>query len=1028
MDKQIFEIETKIKALIDAGKFDETYSLSDELLGLSLKYYGEKSLKYANLLPLIITVLNFKGDFIKSEKLAMQCLEITEIHMGKNSELYIDRLNTLISVYHKIGKYFEAIELSKKAISSSQKLLGEENQYYARSLMGLAGVYYLIGLFDKAEPLMVKAYNIYQQVLGDENLTCAGAVNNLAILYHAMGNYSVAKKMHYKGMELINKLVGEKHPFYAQRLNNLANLCLATGEYSTAKALYEKAVSITKSMEGKTFNYAFYGFNLAAYYISHDDANKAKPLLFETLEILKNSWGEQHPSYAMQLIDVGNMYLNLGKYDEAGSIYKQSIAIWETSISCNNYYYAFGLNKLANIFYIMGEFEKSSELVSKVIHIYSEVLGKSHPEYSEVLVLQSLISAFTNHEIIALESLNDASLIQDEMIMQILSTGSESQKLDFIKKIQPSIDIHLSLVIKHFTDSLKVFRETLDLVLRRKAITAEALAAQRDAVYSGKYPELVEKLHDLTILRTQIAMKELKGPTSEEKEYHDKLISEWKEKRDNLESELARQIPEMNLEERLRQADRKAVAKVLPKDSVLVEFVKFNEYDFKAIPAKGEKHWKPARYLAFVLPSGDPDNIRMIDLGEAEAIDKLIDNFRASVLSDFDVPERSATTVKSNIKKPDNDTGKTLRKAVFDKIEDGIKGYSKIFIAPDGNLSRLPFEVLPTSDGRYLIDDYNISYLSVGRDMLRFERQSSGSPVAALVVADPNFDMGRDMSLEPGEPETEFSFAKGWRKSRDFDRTSLKFDRLPGTRPESDKVSDLLKTKSWLDNEVLESKLKAVHSPYIMHLATHGFFLEDQRINLEKESGQRYENPLLRSGLALAGANTFIKGGTLPDEAEDGILTAEDVSGLDLTETEMVVLSACDTGLGEIRTGEGVFGLRRSFMLAGAKTLVMSLWKIPDLATPILMERFYENLINRKMGRAESLRDAQIHTRDITLGEVKKKWLTDEMIGKLSAGNEAFKRDLIELTEQPDDHTPFKAPIYWGAFICQGDPRPIKMK
>jgi len=226
----------------------------------------------------------------------------------------------------------------------------------------------------------------------------------------------------------------------------------------------------------------------------------------------------------------------------------------------------------------------------------------------------------------------------------------------------------------------------------------------------------------------------------------------------------------------------------------------------------------------------------------------------------------------------------------------------------------------------------------------------------------------------------------------------------------------------------LKGKLKSIHSPLIMHLATHGFFLEDQKINLEKESGQRYENPLLRSGLAMAGANTFIKGEALPDEAEDGILTAEDVSGLDLIGTELVVLSACDTGLGEVRTGEGVFGLRRSFMLAGTKTLVMSLWKVPDLATPILMERFYDNLINRGLGRSESLRDAQIRVRNITIGEIRKKWLTGEMIEKLSSGNEESKKDLKELASEPDEYTPFKDPIYWGAFICQGDPSPVKFQ
>ena len=331
---------------------------------------------------------------------------------------------------------------------------------------------------------------------------------------------------------------------------------------------------------------------------------------------------------------------------------------------------------------------------------------------------------------------------------------------------------------------------------------------------------------------------------------------------------------------------------------------------------------------------------------------------------------------------------------------------------------------MPTDDGKFLIDDYHISYLSVGRDVLRFAAESTGIPSGALVAADPDFDMGTMEKHE--EPTGEHALLRGWRSSRDFDRSSLRFERLPGTRPESDKVSAILKTKPWLEDKVLEGNLKSVHSPFILHLATHGFFLEDQKIDPGMEKGPRYENPLLRSGLALAGANTSIKGGTLPDEAEDGLLTAEDVSGLDLTNTELVVLSACDTGLGEIRTGEGVFGLRRAFMLAGAKTLVMSLWKVADLTTPIIMGRFYDNLLNKKLPRDESLREAQLYLRGLAIKEIRKKWLTKNMISKLSSGNQKIERELEDFLKLPDNTTPFSDPLYWGAFICQGDPSPIK--
>jgi CHAT domain-containing protein len=185
------------------------------------------------------------------------------------------------------------------------------------------------------------------------------------------------------------------------------------------------------------------------------------------------------------------------------------------------------------------------------------------------------------------------------------------------------------------------------------------------------------------------------------------------------------------------------------------------------------------------------------------------------------------------------------------------------------------------------------------------------------------------------------------------------------------------------------------------------------------------KNPLLRSGLALAGASSWCQGKPLPPEAEDGILTAEDVSGMDLLNTELVVLSACETGLGDMLVGEGVFGLRRAFVMAGAKTLVMSLWSIPDLATAILMERFYENLLNRELPRDESLRDAQFYLRDITIFQIKDRWLSREMIEHLSGGNDNIKGYLQYMAQQPDDHRPFTSPRYWGAFICQGDPSPL---
>jgi hypothetical protein len=498
---------------------------------------------------------------------------------------------------------------------------------------------------------------------------------------------------------------------------------------------------------------------------------------------------------------------------------------------------------------------------------------------------------------------------------------------------------------------------------------------------------------------------------------------------------------------------------------VLIEVVRFNAYDFTAVPARGERHWQPACYLAFVVPAREPDNVHMVDLGEAEEIDKLVETFRESLI-------RSGTSrvgVQQQLAQTQHRTnGYDLRAAVFDSLKDVLGGRTRLLLSPDGALTRLPFEILPLDDGRLLMDTYHISYLSTGRDVLRFGVPSSGRPTAPVVAADPDFDLTvgvqspDSVSLHPGyaagkQQSPDFmkpilSTAEGSHPgyearsvghySRDLERARMGFERLPGSRIEGERIAARLGVEPWLEHTALEARLKACDSPRILHLATHGHFLSDQEYDLNKTlhalglpgwhggsdrfTGPGLENPMLRSMLALAGANTWLKDQPLLPEAEDGLLTAEDVSGLNLLGTDLVVLSACNTGLGNVRTGEGVFGLRRAFVLAGAKTLVMSLWGVPDLATAVLMEQFYDNLLTHKLPRDEALHAAQRYTRDLTVGQLKKDgWLTEEMIERLAGGNEKTRKKLQDWARQPDDYRPFAHPYWWGAFICQGDPGPL---
>lgn len=307
-------------------------------------------------------------------------------------------------------------------------------------------------------------------------------------------------------------------------------------------------------------------------------------------------------------------------------------------------------------------------------------------------------------------------------------------------------------------------------------------------------------------MRKQIALKTLAGPGQESLDTHKKSIVNWNAQKEKLEADLVHQIPEMNMEQKLQNADRKTVAKALPMGTVLIEFVHFHIFNFNAVVAQGEQQWKPARYVAFVLPAGEPDKVKIIDLGEAENIENMINIFRASITGEAEgrhlVPAQFLQD-KGSGKTAYMSDGNELRAAVFAPLIDSFDGHKRLFLAPHGDLSRLPFEALPTGDGRCLIDDYRISYINVGRDVLRFGAISIAQPNSPLVAADPDFDLASDGT----STLTEDTVPCG-RRSRDLVGSALHFERLPCTRTEGEQIASMLGVQPLIEGNVLETWLK----------------------------------------------------------------------------------------------------------------------------------------------------------------------------------------------------------------------------
>jgi CHAT domain-containing protein/Tfp pilus assembly protein PilF len=878
-------------------------------------------------------------------------------------------LNGLADLAKAAGEYARAARLFDEALAEARA--GSHLPEFVTTLTNQATLFSEMGQYDRAEPLFLRALEIHRGTVGEWHPEYATALNNLGGLYESRGDYRRAEAYYRQALEVREAALGDRSPDVANSLNSLGALAHALGDFAKAEPLYRRALEIRQNVfEPGHPAIATSLHNLAALARSRGDHATALALARQACGQISAASGDASPAHATALSNLASLLADGHRYDEAEAIHRRVLEIRQGLPEESPINLALARNNLADVLRARGDLGAAESLYREALETARQALGDRHPGVAVALTNLATIAVPTGRETEALADFQQAATILDGIIGQVFSLGSESRRAAYLADIRLNFDAFLSLVFQLRDRSPEAVAAGLDLVLRRKAIGMEALAVQRDAVLGRRHPELSAALQNWSDLRRRIARKTLDGPGPEGAETHRKLLAEWEERRDEIEASLARTIPEMNLEERLRDADRSRVAAALPAGSALVEIVRLRLFDFQAVPAKGQPKWRAPRYLAFVLQAGVPDGAILVDLGEAVPIDETIAKFQAAM-------NDKGRDLHSARQQPAVAAGESLaaelRARFFDNLEQALQGTRRLIIAPDGDLARVPFEVLPAGKDRRLIDDYEISYVSVGRDLLR-----PGADVAMGARSDPVVVAAPDFALGGAGPPLEFS-------------------PLEGTSREGEKVARMLHVEPWLGSSAVESRLKAVKAPRILHLATHGFFLEDRlpgsepdRAGTEPMEGAigrpalaSHKNPLLRSGLALAGAETWVKGGQPPAEAEDGLLTAEDVTGMDLYGTELVVLSACQTGLGDVLVGEGVFGLRRAFVLAGSATLVMSLWKVPDDETCALMVDFHTRLLAGK-GPAEALRLAQ----------------------------QELRSRCPEIAR-------------WGAFICQGDTTPL---
>lgn len=1031
--------------LHDAGRYDEAVPMAERALAIQESVLGQDHPDVAATVNNLAELYLAKNDYTRAEPLLLRALAIREKMFGTDHSDVASSLSSLAELYYAMGDYKRAAPLFLRALAIDEKAQGAEHPSVASDLNNLGVLYKVQGDYERAEPLLLRALAIDEKVLGKESPNIAGDLNNLATLYQAKGDYVRAEPLFAQVLTILEKAYGPKHPLVAATLNNLAEFCRMKGDYLCAEPLYLRTLTILKEISGAehpnvltvmnnlALLYSAKGDssraealhrqalairekalavdhpdiaqslnNLATAYEEMGDPARAEPLYMRSLAIREKVFSEEHPLVAESLHNLGEMYRAMGDLSRAEPLYARSLAILEKVLGVDHPSVATVINNLALLYIARGDYSRAETLYAHSLSILEKAYGPKHPLVAQALNnLAALCEANGDYQR-AVQYLRRSQEIREHNLELILTTGSEKQKQLYLNTLSAETDGIVSLHVHSVPSNVEASQLALTAILLRKGRALDAVTDQIATLRRHATSQDQAMFDQLAAARSYLATLQLFGGGQMAPKVRQEQITKLEAEVEHLEGEISRRSGEFRAQSQIITLD--AVRKAIPADAALVEIFKYQPFNPKA--QNRAERFSTARYVAYVLHR-NAMTPQWVELGEASTIDEEVGRLRAALRD----PKR--WDIQS--------LARTLDERVMRPIRKLLGQLHHILLSPDGALNLIPFATLVDENGKYLIEDYSFTYLTSGRDLLRLQAQTVSNSVP-VIIANPLYDLRATSRPRKSGGIANKRASKEDENRRSIDFTQKKYIPLLGTEEEAAGLVKLLpqRTQVLLQAKATEAALKQLHRPLILHIATHGFFLPDQlQVSPSDKTLHRgtfdvlemsplpakWENPLLRSGLVLTGVKQGQSGA-----GEDGVLTALEAAGLDLRGTKLVVLSACETGLGEVRNGAGVYGLRRALVLAGSETQVMSLWKVSDSGTRDLMTTYYKRLKTGE-GRTESLRQVQLAM----------------LRGQLSPSMNSGKRETRDTNEKIVIKD-YRHPYYWAAFIQSGNWRSLDGK
>lgn len=1003
-----------------SNKYSQAIQLGTEALELIEQIFGKESPDYAMSLNDLANYNYSMGHYMDAVRLSTKALDIMKTSNGSNNPEYATILNTLANCYYGLGNYTDAIEFSTEALNIRETTLGMEHPDYALSLNNMADYYASSGNYAESIRLATEALNIRENVFGKNHPEYAMSLNNLAHYYGLIGDYSEAIRLGTEALELIEKLLGNNNQYYAASLSNLSTYNTCLGNYAEAIRLEDKALNIRKQVLGKEhIDYAASLNNLASYNYYLGNCSEAIGLCTEALRIERNVLGESHPDYATTLNNLAEYNASVGNYAEAIRLATEALDIRAKTLGTNHPDFAMSLNNLANYFSDAGYYAEAVKLGTKALNTIEKSYGKDHPNYATSLNNLAFYNYNSGNYSEAMRLGLETLKIRENLLgMQHPDYATCLADLAAYSFKYGSTDA-VGYCVEATEALAGIVRRTFaDLTARERNLFWEQYKAWFEGTIHGiaydmPSDSLAENGYNGALMAKGLLLHSEMELSTLLKESGDEEVANIYNDLKNLRLQINK-LYEMPVAERPLDADSlERVAQGLERQLVQRSKV-YGDYtanlviDWKQVRQKLGSGEMAVEFVSFPLRN-DSVMYAAYCLRKDMPSPKMVPLFE----------ERQLTSIDKGLYLSSN----ALYNLIWKPLEDEMEGVTTVYFAPSGELYNLPVENLPVDGSTYNSDLRSYRRLSSTRQLAL--RRDGVEVARAAVYGGLKYDTDT-VTLANDSRKYRMAEPVQWSSRAVADSLNLRDGvyELPATKIEAEEIDKALETaridtKLYTDTIGTEASFKALSGSGVnaLHIATHGFYWTEREatqldglafLGTDMPTVVQEDKALTRSGLLFAGANTALKGLPLPDGVEDGVLTAKEIAALDLRSLDLVALSACQTGLGEI-TGDGVFGLQRGFKKAGTNTLLMSLWKVDDTATQLLMTQFYKNLLSG-MGKYEALAAAQKYLRElevevkITPDTTNYQKLKDERDGK----QEEVKYKTLRK---------YAAPKYWAAFV-----------